>query len=214
LFHSSSSWFFSSYLGVFFHLKGIVLEISRYEWELFLLIEWWTICISIWELFSALATIVFSSWFACLLNHGHLSYALITKNVEGSYLAQSNTSFLNGQMNQYICFVAIRSNVWCRSWHWSFDDYKCGRHEASWTRRGNGRFLTICVHDILMQFQLNSAGISECEENTTFTEVDKHTVFYFNQYIQAHTHIHIYGNPCSHINLYLLKCSSFVPPLW
>jgi hypothetical protein len=27
-----------------------------------------------------------------------------------------------------------------------------------------------------MQFQFKSAGINECEENTTFTEVDKHTV--------------------------------------
>jgi hypothetical protein len=53
-----------------------------------------------WELFSALAnaTIVFSNWFACLLNCGHLSYALMEKNVEGWYLAQGNMLFLNGQM--------------------------------------------------------------------------------------------------------------------
>jgi hypothetical protein len=57
-----------------------------------------------------------------------------------------------------------------------------------------------------MQFQFKSAGvINEGEENTAFTEVDKHTVFYFNQYIQTHTHIHIYGVPRSHINSLSIK---------
>ncbi len=43
-----------------------------------------------------------------------------------------------------------------------------------------------------MQFQFKSAGvINEGEENTTFTEVDKYTVCYINQYIQMHTHMHI-----------------------
>ncbi len=57
-----------------------------------------------------------------------------------------------------------------------------------------------------MQFQFKSAGvINEGEENTTFTDVDKHTVFYFNQYIQTHTHIHIYGVPHSHINSLFIK---------
>jgi hypothetical protein len=67
-----------------------------------------------------------------------------------------------------------------------------------------------------MRFQFKSAGvINEGEENTTFTEVDKHTVFYFNQYIQTHTHIHIYMKiHALTLILYLLKCSSFVPPLW
>jgi hypothetical protein len=56
-----------------------------------------------------------------------------------------------------------------------------------------------------MQFQFKSAGINEGEENTTFNEVDKHTVFYFNQYNQTHTHVHIYGDPRSHIISLFIK---------
>jgi hypothetical protein len=60
--------------------------------------------------FFALATIAFSNWFACLLNRGHLSYALMTKNVEGWYLAQGNTVFLNGQMKSIYLFC-LQSEV-------------------------------------------------------------------------------------------------------
>ncbi len=46
--------------GSFLSLKRNSLEISWYEWELFLLIEWWTICISIYVILG----IVF-----CTCNH-------------------------------------------------------------------------------------------------------------------------------------------------
>jgi hypothetical protein len=50
-----------------------------------------------------------------------------------------------------------------------------------------------------MQFQFKSAGINECEENTTFTEVDKHTVFLFQSvHSNPYPYTYVWRSTLSH----------------
>lgn len=138
------------------------------------------------------------------------------KMLRGGNLLRAIRCSWMAKWNQYICFVAIRSNVWCHSWYWSFDDYNCGRHEASWTRRGNGRFLAICVlNPFSCNFSSKVQGLSMRVKKTQHSQRWINTLSFIS--ISTFKPIPIYIYMEFHaltLILYLLKCSSFVPPLW